>query len=194
MTVMERWSGRSPLLLILQFLLITRDNEKSGAPLMRAPVPAARFRSSGTIPKGGIMAGIKVNPYINFRGTAEKAIRLYETALGAKTGPISRYGDAPQMGAKPEDRNLVMHASLEIGGGLIMISDTPPERPTPTDSNVQISLQYDDAAAMEKAFNALAAGGTITMPLGDMFWGAKFGMLTDAFGIHWMFNCEHKKS
>lgn len=23
----------------------------------------------------------------------------------------------------------------------------------------------------------------------DMFWGAKFGALTDAYGVRWMFNC-----
>jgi uncharacterized glyoxalase superfamily protein PhnB len=28
----------------------------------------------------------------------------------------------------------------------------------------------------------------------DTFWGAKFGMLTDAHGIKWMFNCEVKKT
>jgi len=31
------------------------------------------------------------------------------------------------------------------------------------------------------------------MPLQDTFWGAKFGMLTDAFGLRWMFNCEAAK-
>jgi PhnB protein len=45
---------------------------------------------------------------------------------------------------------------------------------------------------MQKAFDALAKGGSITMPLMDQFWGAKFGMLTDAYGINWMFNCEKK--
>ena len=33
-------------------------------------------------------------------------------------------------------------------------------------------------------------GGKITMPLQDTFWGARFGMFTDRFGVKWMFNCE----
>jgi len=37
-------------------------------------------------------------------------------------------------------------------------------------------------------------GGQVTMPLQDTFWGARFGMLTDAFAIRWMFNCHLKKS
>jgi PhnB protein len=31
------------------------------------------------------------------------------------------------------------------------------------------------------------------MELQDMFWGAYFGMITDKFGIGWMFNYEHPK-
>ncbi|MGH9888109.1 MAG: VOC family protein [bacterium] len=36
-------------------------------------------------------------------------------------------------------------------------------------------------------------GATVTMPLADQFWGAKFGMLIDKFGLPWMFNCELPK-
>jgi len=36
-------------------------------------------------------------------------------------------------------------------------------------------------------------GGKVTMPLADAFWGARFGMLVDKFGLHWMFNCELPK-
>jgi PhnB protein len=47
---------------------------------------------------------------------------------------------------------------------------------------------------MAKAFELLSAGGKVTLPIQDTFWGAKFGMLTDAFGVRWMFNCETKKT
>jgi PhnB protein len=46
---------------------------------------------------------------------------------------------------------------------------------------------------LEKLFDKLSAGGTVKMPLEDTFWGARFGMLTDKFGIHWMMNCQLKK-
>ena len=55
-------------------------------------------------------------------------------------------------------------------------------------------LAIDDVADTEKKCNALAEGGKVTGPLQDTFWGAKFGTLTDAYGIHWMFNCELKKA
>jgi PhnB protein len=141
------------------------------------------------------MAIKKLNPYLNFNGTAGKAIQLYEKALGAKVENIMRFGDAGPMGEKmsPEHKDLVLHAALQIGdGGVIMISDGQPGVPVPTESNTHISLDFDDAADMARKFEALGSGGQVTMPLQDQFWGARFGMLTDAFGIRWMFNCWKK--
>ena len=144
------------------------------------------------------MAIKKLNPYLNFDGTAEKAIKLYETALGARTETIMRFGDLPPgpggTAPAPEHKNRVMHALLHVGGGAIMISDTMPGHPLPIGTNVHVTLDFDDAVEMGRAFEALSAGGKITMPLHDTFWGAKFGMLVDAFGIPWMFNCDTKKA
>ena len=39
----------------------------------------------------------------------------------------------------------------------------------------------------------MSEGAIISLPLQDMFWGAKFGKLVDKFGVSWMFNCEMKK-
>jgi PhnB protein len=130
-----------------------------------------------------------VNPYLNFNGTAAKAIKLYESALGAKVESVMPFGDKGPPGTK--DR--IMHATLRLGGGVIMLSDTMPDMPPPAGNNVHVSLNCTDAADMTKQFDALAVGGQVRMPLADQFWGAKFGMLTDAFGINWMFNCELKQ-
>jgi uncharacterized glyoxalase superfamily protein PhnB len=43
-----------------------------------------------------------LNPYINFNGTADKAIRLYQSALGAKAETVVHYGDVPGMNAPPQ--------------------------------------------------------------------------------------------
>ncbi len=142
------------------------------------------------------MAIKSINPYLMFDGTAEKAIKLYESALGAKAEHVMRYGDSPGVEhCKTEaDKARVMHGSLRIDGSVIMVSDGPPGMAMPTDGNVQISLDFDDIADMSKKFDALAEGGTVRLALHDSFWGARFGMLTDAFGIRWMFNAELKKS
>jgi PhnB protein len=132
----------------------------------------------------------QLNPYLNFNGTAAKAIALYEQALGAKTENVMRYGDIPGNTPAPQNKDLVIHARLHIGGGIVMVSDTTPEMRVPESGNVHVSLDFDDPADQKKKFDALSAGGKVTMPLQDTFWGAKFGMLVDAYGISWMFNCN----
>lgn len=142
------------------------------------------------------MAIKSINPYFMFNGTAEKAIKLYEIALGATARGIMRFGDTPgEEHCKTQaDRDRIMHATLEIDGSQIMLSDGMPGVPEPTDSNVHITLDFDDLADMTVKFDALAEGGKVTMALQDTFWGARFGTLTDAFGIRWMFSHELKKS
>jgi len=58
---------------------------------------------------------------------------------------------------------------------------------------VSLSLDVENVDKMEKLFQKMSEGGTVKMPLQDTFWGAKFGMFIDKFGIHWMMNCETKK-
>jgi PhnB protein len=135
---------------------------------------------------------IKLNPYLNFNGDGSQAIALYERVLGAKADPIMRFGDAPGIDVPADAKQRVMHAALHIGGGLIMLSDTMPGMPFVVGNNVHVSLDFDDVNDMKQKFDGLAAGGKVTMPVADTFWGATFGMLTDAHGINWMFNCTKK--
>jgi PhnB protein len=137
----------------------------------------------------------KLNPYLNYDGNAEQAIKLYETALGAKTEHVMRFGDVAETKASPADSKRIMHALLQLGSGVVMLSDTMPGMPTTAEANgnTQVALHFDDPAEMARRFEALSVGGKVTLPLHDTFWGAKFGMLTDAFGIRWMFNCELKR-
>ena len=139
------------------------------------------------------MAIKQLNPYLNFNGTAAKAIKLYETALGAKADNVMRWTDAPGQPATPETKDLVMHARLQIGAGMMMVSDSQPNQPVTAGTNAHVTLDFDDPTDMARKFEALSTGGKITMPLQDTFWGAKFGMLTDAYGVSWMFNCETRK-
>jgi PhnB protein len=134
----------------------------------------------------------QLNPYLNFDGTAEEAIRLYESALGARTENVSRFGDVEGLSLPAEHKGRVMHALLKIGAGAVMVSDTMPGQPVSKEGNVHVCLDFDDAEEMARRFQALASGGKVTMPLQDTFWGATFGMLTDRYGIRWMFNCTKK--
>jgi PhnB protein len=136
----------------------------------------------------------RMNAYILLNGTAGKAIELYQKALGAKAEAVMKYGDVPGMQTvPPEQRDYVMHAMLKIGNDALMLSDTPPDRPAGSAGNVEIALDYTDLAEMQQAFEAMSAGGKVSVPIQDMFWGAKWGSLTDAYGVRWMFNCDTKK-
>ena len=140
------------------------------------------------------MAITGVNPYLNFDGTAAQAIALYERALGAKTEMIMRYGEAEGMPVPPEHRNLVMHATLDIGGSKVMVSDAQPGAQVSSSTAVHVAVHFTgDLDDVGRKFDALAEGGEVTMPLTDTFWGARFGTITDAFGIRWMFNAELPK-
>jgi PhnB protein len=134
-------------------------------------------------------------PHIAFDGTASKAIALYERALGAKTESLMRFGDAAQMGhpTPPEYRDRIIHAELRVGPGVLMVMDAPPGVSVATESNVQVSLDLDDLDDLARKFEALAAGGKVTLALHDAFWGSRFGMLVDAFGVKWMLGCELPK-
>jgi PhnB protein len=84
----------------------------------------------------------------------------------------------------------VLHARLEAGAATIMASDTMPGAPYLIGNNVHLNIDCENVEELERLFAALGRGGTVTMPLANQFWGARFGMLTDKFGMSWMFNCE----
>lgn len=134
----------------------------------------------------------QVTPYLFFNGEAGEAIKLYERALGAKVENVMRYGDIPGNEPKPENKDRVIHALLKVGAGTLMLSDGAADEEIPKLSNVHVSLDFDDLADQAAKFEALAQGGQVTVALHDTFWGARFGMLTDRYGIRWMFNCEKK--
>jgi PhnB protein len=74
-----------------------------------------------------------------------------------------------------------------------MVSDAMAGYEVSTKENIQLSIEMDDVVQQEQVFNKMAEGGKATMPLSDQFWGARFGMLQDKFGVAWMFNCNLKK-
>jgi PhnB protein len=89
------------------------------------------------------------------------------------------------------DKKNVLHAHLVAPGMELMASDSgKKESESLSGSKVQLSFTFTDQAEQKKIFDALSDGGKITMPLQDTFWGATFGMLTDKYGVSWMFNYD----
>lgn len=136
---------------------------------------------------------MKIHSYLNFENKTEEAFRFYEKVLGGQLTEIHRFGSMPAEGFEltPEQKNLVMHVGLALPDGqMIMGSDMLPGMgPQRVEgNNFSISVHPDSRQEADRIFNALADGGTVTMPIADQFWGDYFGSLTDRFGINWMVN------
>ena len=122
---------------------------------------------------------MRIHPYLNFDGKTEEAFRFYAQALGGKLTEIHRFGSMPsQGGLELPDGQMIMASDVLEGMG-------PPHV---EGNNISISVHPDSRQDADRIFNALAQGGTITMPIADQFWGDYFGSLTDRFGINWMVN------
>jgi len=129
-----------------------------------------------------------IQPYLFFGGRCEEALAYYGTVLGAKVDMLVRYSDSPEPhapGSIPagfEDK--VMHSSFHIGESTILASDGNEEGPHFNGVSLSVNLPNEEEA--RKAFDGLADGGEVMMPLGKTFWSPCFGMLTDKFGLDWM--------
>ncbi len=117
-----------------------------------------------------------VTPHLVCVG-ADKAIEFYATAFGMK-----------ELMRLPSPDGRLMHASLSFGDSMIMLAEAFPEYGSVgplagTPSPVTIHLQVPNVD--ELFAQAIAAGAKVVMPVADMFWGDRYGMVEDPFGHRW---------
>ena len=122
-------------------------------------------------------------PYLTVKG-ATAAIDFYKRAFGAT-----------ELFRMPGPDGKIMHAEITIGNSRIMLADECAANATqaPTSLNgtaIGIFLYVEDVDASYK--QAIKAGAKETQPVQDMFWGDRFGKLTDPFGHKWML-ATHKE-
>jgi len=138
---------------------------------------------------------MQLKPYLFFDGNCEEALNYYKECLGGEFESINRFKEGPEeMGGRkvPEDfSNKIMHMTMRFGDNVIMASDGMDK--VSNDGNIMLSISMENVDELDSVFNKLSDGGTVTMPLEDTFWGARFGMFTDKFGVQWMFDCPSKK-
>jgi uncharacterized glyoxalase superfamily protein PhnB len=117
-----------------------------------------------------------VTPHLICAGAAD-AIEFYKKAF-----------NAVEICRMPTPDGRIMHAGITIGDSMVMLVDEMPEwgafgPAALKGSSVTIHLQVADADALFQ--QAVAAGGTVVMPMDDAFWGDRYGKLQDPFGHHW---------
>ncbi|MBV8197389.1 MAG: VOC family protein [Candidatus Eremiobacteraeota bacterium] len=130
-----------------------------------------------------------MTPYLAFQGNCEEALNFYVKVFNGKIETLHRYEGSPMEGQIPADfKGKVMHGSMTSPSGTLMASDTSQE--LTEGSRICLSLNADEAEG-QRIFDALAEGGKVTMPLQDVFWGGKFGMVTDKYDFAWMMSIGH---
>jgi len=127
----------------------------------------------------------RLNPYLNFNGTAREAMEFYKDVFGGSLvlNTFGEYGDA--------GNDKIMHGMLETDSGYtIMGADTPPGMSFNPGDTMSVSLSGDGASAaeMRRYWERLSADGTVAVPLEKQMWGDEFGMCVDRFGTPWMIN------
>jgi PhnB protein len=136
---------------------------------------------------------MQLNPYLMFNGQCEAAFKFYEQCLGGKITAMMTYGESPESSMTeqltPEQHGKIMHTSLKVGDQELMGSDSLPDYYEEA-KGFSVSISVNDPVEAERIFHALAANGTVKMPIQQTFWASRFGMLVDQFGTPWMINCE----
>ncbi|WP_439579920.1 VOC family protein [Elioraea sp.] len=132
---------------------------------------------AATRPDPSVMRG--VIPYLGLNGRAGEAAEFYAHAFGARD--LGRFPDEQKPGR-------FMHVQIEINGGALMITDHGgcDGAPVPQPQGFHLQLVVADGDAWWS--RAVAAGCVVEMPFERQFWGDRWGMLRDPFGLHWAIN------
>ena len=134
-----------------------------------------------------------LHTYLNFDGNAEEAFDFYKRAFGGEFSSVVRFKDFPMEGVDvpKADENKMMHISLPIGdGSILMASDTLEAfgQTLVQGNNAYISVQPTSQEEADRIFNALSEGGQVEMPIATQAWGDYYGSFKDKFGVQWMVN------
>lgn len=136
-----------------------------------------------------------INPYLTFNGNCEEAFEFYRSVFGGEFATVMRMGDVEGMPVPDDAKDKVMHVALPIGEIAILMGSDTVEGLGPSvtiGNNFGVAIGTKEKIEADRLFNGLSAGGTVTMPMADAFWGGYFGMFTDKFGVNWMVNADSK--
>ena len=131
----------------------------------------------------------RINAYLGFSGQCREAMTFYKDCLGGELTLMPVAG-SPLAGQMPPDAGqTILHSCLTRGDLVLMATDMG--RGERVNGNaVSLMLNCSSPEEIQTLFAALSSGGEVTCPLGQEFWGATFGHLTDKYGMNWMLNYD----
>ena len=126
---------------------------------------------------------MRLDVYVNYRGSCEEAFRFYERHLGGRITGIVRHGEQPGSAAPADLRGKVLHARIDIGATVLMGADVAHAEPM---RSAYLALSLDDEADAERTYALLADDGEVFMPMARTPFANRFAMLRDRFGTSWL--------
>lgn len=132
---------------------------------------------------------MKLDIYVNYKGSCREAFHFYEQHLGGKIIMMQTFGQMPPAANIPEERkDQILHARIEIGGATLMGADIPNAEPM---RSAYLTLRLDSIEEAENIYALLSDGGEIFMKMEQTNFASRFAMLRDKFGTSWMLLCEN---
>jgi PhnB protein len=130
---------------------------------------------------------MRLSPSLFFTTNCEPALAFYQRCGLGQPTILLRWGQDGMPVRTEAMRGKVLHARFEGPGVLFHASDNDDAEPM---KGSALMLAFDDPASARQMFDRMAVGGAITVPLARQYWGTRFGMLVDGFGVQWMFSCS----
>lgn len=163
------------------------------------PVAAVDSVRPGENRANGHPSPQKITTFLTFRDGAEEAMNLYLSLFDdARVVKVIRA--RAQEPGWPE--GCLQHALFSLGGQQVMCINMPPPGARGHDHANWDEMEFNPAMAMyvqcesreeiDRLFDGLADGGTVYMPLGTYGFSARFGWLTDRFGVSWRLNLSEE--
>ena len=138
---------------------------------------------------------MKITPTLNFGGQCREAIHAYAAAFGGVIPCLITYREANDPAYLPllteEQKDWIYHAELLLDGQRILMSDHADIVFTTCYSNF-LTLMFDTADEVRRAYAALEAGSTAIYPIGATPYSACRVVFVDRFGIRWGLMTEQK--
>lgn len=135
----------------------------------------------------------QINPYINFNGKCREAMSFYKERIGGDLFFLPIAGSPLEQQCPAAMKDHIAHASLTKNGFVLMATDMGPGEYR-QGNNMAVSVNCSSEEEINMFYSRLSEGGKIIDSLKDQFWGAKFGVILDKFGICWMLNYDKKQN
>jgi PhnB protein len=125
--------------------------------------------------------------YLFFSGTCKPAFTRYNEIFGGELFLMTN-ADAPDGGMPGAGPDMVIHASITLADGAMLMASDDPTGDGAGTKGVSVSYTAKDTSEAKRVFDALSEGGEVTGPLQETFFSPMFGTCVDRWGVAWMVN------